>query len=900
MLYGRAREERQISQLLEDARTGSSGSLVIVAEPGVGKSALLDRAASMVDDSWQVLRCTGVECESELPFAGLQLLLAGAMDRLAALPPLQAAAVRGAFGLDGSPRTEDRFLVGLGTLSLLAEMSAAGPVLVLVDDAHWVDQPSIEAMLFVARRLGAEGVVVLFAACTEFAAQGLTELRLGSLDPQASRALLAETVPKLAPETRDRVLAEAAGNPLALLEMPGMNLDLLPVGPLPLPDRLRSGYQCHLLDQPESIRTALLVVAAEETGDLALVLRVLTGLGLTEEVLAAAAPTEMLTVSELTIAFRHPLRRAAVYETATFTQRRTVHAAIAAAITDDPDRRAWHLAGAASGPDEQVAAALQAAAENACARTGYATAAVALERSARLTPDPADRVRRLVLAVEAAADAGRPERALGLITEAKRLATDPIAAARLAVVQARVEFDRGALQIAYELLLTAARRVATVEPDMAAKMLVEAAQTAWTTGDLAGVRAARARLAELPTSPLLVDMITVIDGPLALHSVDPATGVQLIRANVARIKAVSGGPPAMRFALAVQSIIASDIGEAREILAGLAIECRDQGMVGWLPTVGCGLGMAELLLGRFREAEVALTDALRIAEDIGQPGQICQVHSVLSILAASRGDEAACRDFARHALRQADRGFNSIAAARSGWALALLDLGSGRHEAAVDRLEAIHRDPNHALGQWIHLLSDYVEAAVRLRRPERAREPMALLAQWSAATGSAWVRAHELRCRAMLDDDGALFAQALKVHAAEGRWFDQARTELLYGEWLRRERQLTEARSELRMALGIFERLHAHPWAERARNELRAAGVGVIDTGASDRTPSDLAALLTSQELQVVRLAAAGATNKEIGAQLFLSPKTVGNHLYRAYPKLGVTSRVALARLQLD
>ncbi len=851
----------------------------------------------MVDDTWRVLRCAGVECESELPFAGLQLLTSSAIGCLAALPPRQADALRGAFGLRGAQLAEDRFLVGLATLSLLAELSTAGPVLVLVDDAQWLDQPSIEALLFTARRLGAEGIVVLFAARANFAAQGLPELRLSSLDPQASRELLAADMPDLSQELRDRVLAEAAGNPLALLEMPKMDLDLLPIGPLPLPDRLRRGYESHIADLPASIRTALLVAAAEETGDLALVLRVLAGLGLTDEVLAAAEPTGMLTVSEQTITFRHPLRRAAIYESATFTERRAVHAAIAAAITGDPDRRAWHLAGAASGPDEHVAAALETTAERARGRTGYATAAVALERSARLTPDPAQRVRRLVLAVEAAADAGRPERALRLISEAEQLTAEPIAAARLAGVQARIELENGSPPLAYELLFVAAVRVGAAAPDMAARMLVEAAHIAWTAGDLARVTQARTRLVEIATDPTHAAMI---DGPLQLHSPAPAAGVQLIRANVAHIKSVPDAAPAMRFKLAVQSFIASDLVDARELLAALVIECRERGMIGWLPIVSCGLGMTQVLLGEFHEAELALSDALRIAEDIGQPGPIGQAQSILSILAAIRGDEQDCRDFAEHALRQANRGFNTAAAARGSWALALLDLGYGRHEEALDRMEAIYRSPNQALGQWIHLMSDSVEAAVRLRSPQRAREPMAVLERWATATGSTWVQAHLLRCQAMLADDGELFAQALKVAAAEHHWFDQARTGLLYGEFLRRERQLTEARSQLRTALEIFERLRAHPWAERARNELRAAGVSTISSGTGERTRPDLAALLTSQEFQVVRLAAAGATNREIGAQLFLSPKTVGNHLYRAYPKLGVNSRVELARLPLE
>ncbi|WP_040698764.1 helix-turn-helix transcriptional regulator [Nocardia vinacea] len=890
MLYGRASEEQRIRVLLEEAVKGSSGSLVLTGEPGAGKSALLDVASGLADDSWRVLRSTGVESESELPFAGLQLLLASALGGLDALPSNQADALRCAFGYGGPHRTADRFLVGLGTLSLLAELSGAGPVLCLVDDAHWLDQPSIDALVFAARRLGAEGVVVLLAGREEFSAPGLSQLRLTPLAADAARDLVVANAPGLSPEVLERVLAESAGNPLALLELPRMDLDARSLGPLPLPDRLRAGYQRDIANQPESVRTVLLVAAAEETGELALVLRVLADLGLTDEALAAAEPTGMLTVSAQSVTFRHPLRRAAVYDLATFTRRRAVHTAIAAALAEEPDRRAWHLAAAATGPDEQIAAALEAAAENACSRTGFATAATALERSARLTPDATERVRRLVRAVEVSADAGRRDDTLRLIAAAEQSAADPLARARIASVRARLEIEAGSLSAAYELLLAAAGTVAAIEPRTATAMLVEAAVAAWTAGDLNGVAAVRARMVEVASGPADAASLALLDGPLGLNSPDPAAGVRLIRANVAHIWSMPAEMPSMRLMAARQAALASDVDDARAILLELNRECRDRGMVGWMPVVGCNLGAAELLIGNFRESDAVVNDALRTAEDIGQPDVVRRARSILSILAAIRGEEERCRDLAADTL-----GVNAVGSAQAGWALALLDLGYGRYEEVLDRLAALSRVANHALGQWVHLTSDYVEAAVRLRSPERATGPTAELEQWFAATGSPWVQAHVLRCRAMLDDDGELFARALTLHAAQGRWFDHARTGLLYGEWLRRARRQRQARSELRKALETFERLGAQPWAERARNELRAAGEGTVG-----RTASDLTALLTSQEFQVVRLAAAGATNKEIGAQLFMSPKTVGNHLYRAFPKLGVSSRVALARLELD
>ncbi|MGW4242293.1 LuxR C-terminal-related transcriptional regulator [Nocardia sp. NPDC004722] len=890
MLYGRAVEEQRIRGLLDGAAHGGSGALVLTGEPGAGKSALMGVAAGLVDGGWRVLRATGVEAESELAFAGLQLLLGSALEGLEGLPSNQAEALRCAFGVGGAQGAADRFLVGLGTLSLLAELALAGPVLCLVDDAHWVDRPSIDALVFAARRLGDDGVVMILAGREEFSAPGLPELRLTPLAGDAARELLVATAPGLSPEVVERLLVESAGNPLALLELPRMEVEAVAPGPLPLPDRLRAGYQRDIAEQSDAVRTVLLVVAAEETGELGLVLRVLDRLGLTEEALGDAEPTGMLTVSAQSVTFRHPLRRAAVYDLATFPRRRAVHAAIADALVDEPDRRAWHLAAAATGPDERIAAALEAAAENARSRTGFATAAAALERSARLTPEADERVRRLLGAVEAAADAGRREDTLRLIGVAEQSAGDPLARARLASVRARLEIEAGSLSAAYDLLLAAAGPVAAIAPLMAITMLVEAALAAWTAGGLSAVAAVRERIVELPSSPEQAAALALLDGPLRLNSPDPAAGARLIRANVAHLRSMPADVPSTRLMAARQAALASDIDDSRAILLDLNRECRDRGMVGWMPVVGCNLGAVELLLGNFRAAEAILGDALRIAEDIGQPDMVRRARSVRSTLAAIRGEEEQCRELAAETL-----GVGSVGSAQAGWALALLDLGYGRYEEALDRLAALPPTANHSLGQWVHVTSDRVEAAVRLRTPERGTGPAAELDRWFAATDSPWVRAHALRCRAMLEDDGELFAEALTAHAAQGRWFDHARTGLLYGEWLRRDRRQREARAALRTALATFERLGAHPWAERARNELRAAGAGTVG-----RIASDLTEVLTSQEFQVVRLAAAGATNKEIGAQLFMSPKTVGNHLYRAFPKLGVSSRVALARLELD
>ncbi|WP_169811183.1 AAA family ATPase, partial [Nocardia amamiensis] len=401
MLHGRVDEQARIRALLNSASEGRGEALFITAESGAGKSALLDFAASSVDASWRVLRCIGIESEAELPFAALQLLLSAALDHVEALAEREREALFAALGGSRTQSADNRFLVGIATVTLLTELSRSGPVLCLIDDAQWLDRPSADALLFAARRLTERGIVALVAGRPEFFAPGLPDMHLAPLDPTAARELLAERIPDLRPEVRDRVLATAAGNPLALLELPRMDIDALSPEPLPLPDRLQQAYQSQIAGLPDSARLALLVAAAEDSGDLSLVVRVLAELGSTAEALAVAEQSGMLTVAGQSITFHHPLKRAAAYRTAPFTKRLTVHAAIAT-LTDQPDLRAWHLAAAATGPDETAAAALEAAARRAHCRTGTATAATALERAARLSPDPADRARRLLLAVEAA------------------------------------------------------------------------------------------------------------------------------------------------------------------------------------------------------------------------------------------------------------------------------------------------------------------------------------------------------------------------------------------------------------------------------------------------------------------------------------------------------------------
>ncbi|WP_433246329.1 LuxR C-terminal-related transcriptional regulator [Streptosporangium sp. CA-135522] len=887
MLHGRKKELAEIDRLLADARAGLSSALIMRAEPGWGKTALLGHAEQAAD-GFLIMRGVGVETETELPFAALQMLLRPALDRLGELPGPQAAALRGAFGL--APATgADRFLIGLATLTLLAELAEDRPVLCLIDDAQWLDGPSSEALLFAARRLHAEGIVMLFAAHEDFTAPTLPTMRLGGLDRAAATAMLAERAPDLPSHVRDRILAESEGNPLALTELPGADIGALPIVPLPLPHRLRETYRRRIDELPARARTFLLVAAAEERSDLTAVLRALRILGVAEDALEQAERAGIVAVRERSVVFGYPLMRAAAYQAGSFAERAAVHRALAEVFTDDPDRRAWHLAAAATGPDEEVAAGLESAAERAGQRTGYAAAATALELAARLTPARERRAGRLLRAAETAFGAGQPTRATALADQAAELIEDPAQLARLAVLRAGIEYEHGSLRAVHEILTAAAQTVP--DPVTAAALLLDAARAAWAVGDPGRLELVHGRLRALPLPPEDATVASV-GAMIELVAGDPVIGLSGLRGHLARMPGRTGGKgPAPATTLA---LLSGDFETVREAMLTLVAECRAQGMIGWLPPALGALAEAEIHLGRFRDAAVSAEEALRIAEDIGRSHRTAHLYGVLAFVAAIGGEAERCRDLAERNLRHFALDYNASGAAWGEWALAVLDLGSGHPETALDRLEAAADGPIGHQNHADHFAPDQIEAAIRLGAPERATVPLLRFERWAAAVDAPWAQAVLHRCRALLaDDPEPCFMRAVHLHATGGRPFDSARTRLLYGEWLRRLRRKSEARTHLRAALELFERVGATPWADHARAELRAAGEAVAQVG------PDAAALLSPQELQVVRLAAAGATNREIAAQLFLSPKTVGHHLYRAFPKLRVSTRVELARLAL-
>ena len=910
-MIGRNAEIALLSGLITESLSGQGRAIAVHGEAGIGKSVLLAEVAGTVADDLLVLRATGVEAESELPFAALHLLLRPARGLIIRLPTTQRQALRRAFGEEEGP-APDRFLVGLAVLTLLAELAEERPLLCLVDDVQWLDRASLDALRFAARRLAAERITMIFAGRDrrEPAVHGLPELRLSALSRADCERLLAERAGDLSPEARDRVIEEADGNPLALLHFAATLTAEQPAPlarPLPLPrqgltsaKRLEQSLRAAIQRLPDRTRLLLLVAAAEGSGNLRLCLKAAQALGAGPDDLAPAEQAALVEVSDDRLRFHHPLIKAAAYQDAPLARRTAAHQALADLLTGDDhaDRRAWHLSAAALGPDEELSAVMAATGERAQARGGPAAAAAAYERAAQLTVDPELRARWLAAAAEATLDAGQLARAAATAERGSRLAVDPVLLARLASVRATVDSEQGGPAVAAHTLISAAANVVPAEPTYAASLLAKAAIEAWSGGDHGALKQAAELLAGLGSAvePRLVPMVAAVRGMERMAGGDPAAGLPLLRTGL------PADPTAFTDRVtgtwAVFSALMTGDDDAACALATARVDaCRSQGHIGALAHALQLLTQARILLGRHAEAAESGDEAIRIARDTGHGGRLRLVHGNLARLAAIRGEDEECRRLAALA--------DSAVRERhgSGWgrcALALLDLVRGRHGAAADRMAQVLDGPLGYTVIALFAIADYVEACARLNEPDRASAAFARFDAWATASAQPWAAAVAHRCRALLappDGTEAHYEAALEQHALGGRPFERARTRLLYGEWLRRARRRTDARTHLRAALEEFVALGATPWAERAGRELTATGARLVEL--APHGASAALRVLTPQELQVARLAATGATNREIGAQLFLSPRTVGSHLYRAYPKLGVSSRAELAGLDL-
>lgn len=907
-LVGRGPEQARIERLLAAARDERSGALGLRGIAGQGKSALLDHAVSIAEaeGNMLVVRAAGIESDSELPYGGLHQLLFPHLDRLDAIPAPQAAALRCAFGL-AEGDDANRFLISAGTLSLLADVAEEAPLLCVIDDLQWLDQGSVEALLFAARRFVADPVAVLFAireTPVPFEIAGIEVAELPSLAAPDAARLLDDHAPELIEPMRSRVLAESVGNPLAIIELGASCLaagevdesnPAEQVGPLPVTRRVQDAFRRQIAELPEPTQRALLVVAADTAAPLPTILHVIDMLGGSPDDLAPAERTRMVRIDGK-INFRHPLVRAAAYQDAPLHLRLAVHRAYADGLrTDaDADRRAWHLAAATTSPDESVAVELEHAAERSLHRGGAIAVSAAYDRAGRLSADREQKARRLARASQAAFDAGRADRAARLAAEALSLTADPGVRAAAIYTRGAVEYERTSPRADAELTLEAAALVRDTDPEQAAVNLYEAAHAArhGAAHDLTERTAKLMRefTAPAPWAPVVAALLGWVDlfagrpdlalGPM--RDLYTATAPDGTHDLMQRITAGIGG-----------LMIADDdtvVAEAESLLA----DVRATGAMAWIPYALNVLALARLFRGEFTDARACVADGASVSDELGNVTEHLAHRSLELWLHAVAGDEERCRALAQQILPQA-RSRHRVNAEIATWGLGMLDLSARRFSEAFDRLEGVFQGPA-SRDVLIRAVPDLVEAAIRSGATARAEEALATLRRWADHVDRPIATALLLRCRALLADDedaDPLYAEALRLHEHAGGPYERARTQLVYGEWLRRRRRRTEARAHLTAAVSTFDRLGADLWAERARGELAVFGERDDDVPRSNG-PLDL---LTPQELQVVRLAAAGGTNKEIAAQLFLSPRTVGHHLYKAYPKLGVTARAELTDL---
>ena len=879
--------------------------MLLRGQAGTGKSSLLEYGISRAR-GLAVLQATGVESETALAYSGLHQLLRPVLGLADRLPAPQRTAIRAALGVEAAGDT-DRFLVSLATLTLLSEAAEHGLVCML-DDAQWLDPASFDAMVFVARRLAAEPIGILAAVRDpdgiELRLPGADQLAVEGLAvPDAVAVLVAARGDTVNPAVARQIASCTAGNPLALVELAaGLSDDVLR-GDAPLPDPLPlgPGVEAAFADEvhglPDETQWLLLAAAADHV-DMRTVFAVAEQLGVDTLALEVAERARLVKVSGSGVVFRHPLIRSAVYRGATFLRRQRVHRAYAEVLdaAEDPDRLAWHRAAASLGPDESVAVALVGAAERAYRRGAPEAAAVAFERSADLSETTVARVDRLVAAADAAWLAGRPERVPNLLDRAGSLAEQSLTRARVAFVRGRYETRRGVVTRALRLLLGAAERAAPDDPELTLDILLEAGLAAMYAGEMTGLAAAGA-LAETLPEDLPADRVffrQTLAGLGRMFSGDAGHAVALL--------ASAGTPPdTVRGWICAGHAAAYSGNPDWGSCYHRAVEvARGIGAVGELPYALAMSAGAHRHRGDFGGAVIAASEGLQLAQETGQEADACLLGAELAFAAAIRDDEQEClanaeRVFAIAAPRQI-----RLAGAMASWSVGLLALGRGQVDEAARRLAALRAADSDVANGAIALFStaDYVEAACRTGQRELAEAALPGLSVWAATSDMGYARVVEARSRALLGGPGEWeqhYRDALGVVGEDVPEFERGRTELLYGEALRRDRRPAQAREPLRSAVGRFQKLGAGAWAERARAELRATG----ETVNRSTDPSGLHEL-TPQELQIVRLVASGASNRAVATALFLSPRTVEYHLYKVYPKLGVASRAELARLDLS
>jgi DNA-binding CsgD family transcriptional regulator len=906
-LRGRDSECAAIDRLLDEVRGGESRTLVLRGEPGVGKTALLDYMIGSAPDI-RVLRAVGVESEMELAFASLQQLCAPTLDRLERLPAPQQDALGVALGLRAG-QTPDRFLVALAALSLLAEAAEERPLLCAVDDAQWLDEASAVALAFVARRLLAEPVAIVFVTREPIPAlSGLPELVLDGVGNDVARQLLASAIAgPLDERVQETIIAETRGNPLALLELPRALTPAELAGGFalaeaqPLADRLQESFLQRVRSLPPHSQRLLLTAAAEPLGDVALLWRAAERLGVGPDAVGPAEAAGLIDVGPR-VRFRHPLVRSAIYQAATPDDRREVHQALAEA-TDaetDPDRRAWHRAHAASGLDEAVADELERSADRARRRGGVAAAAAFLERAAELTPDPARRGARALAAAQAKLEAGSREAAEELLATAELTPVDELQRALLQRLRAQIAFVFTRGTDGPPLLLDAARRLEALDPALARETYLEALGAAMYAGrvnaDSGVLEMAKAALAapEAPKPQRSIDL--VLDGMARRCTDGPGAGVPPLSLALqgVRNEALDSHEEIMRWLLLspiVQSIAVFELwdDDAFHALATRAVRlARGTGALALLPVALVYQSGVHLFAGELAAASALLQEADAIAVATGN----ARIVYGGILLVAWRGVEAEAMELINVGLENATARSEGTVVALASYAAAILNNGQGRYEAAMEAAKRGSDDGD--FGYSGASLPELVEAATRSGKPEVAAAALPRLEERTRAAGTDWALGILARSKALMsegEDADALYGEAIERLERTRIRVELARARLLYGEWLRRENRRVDARDELRAAHEMFSDMGAEAFAERARRELGATGE------TARRRTDETRSALTPQEAQIAQLAQDGLSNPEIGAQLFISPRTVQYHLRKVFAKLEITSRNQLGRL---
>jgi len=900
-LVGRDREQRILGGLLD--RSGEQGGAVVVrGDAGIGKTTLLTATVQQARSSGLlVLETAGVQAEAQLPYAGLHQLLRPVLTDIETLPLGQQRALQAAFGFDQGPPPEP-FLIALASLTLITDLAATRPVVVAVDDVQWLDGPSHEALAFVARRISRDPVVIVGTVRNghggPFTDAGLPEIEMSGLDDAAARQLLTRHAGELGFADRERILREALGNPLALVELPAAwrvtdDATALPPAVLPLTARLERSFAGRLSDLPAATRDAILIAAVNTADELPEILSAATILAerpVGTQDLDSATAAGLIRFDEMRVSFRHPLVRSAVLRAETLGRRHAAHRALADVLHHEPFRRTWHRAQSIIGVDDEVADELQAGSVTAL-RRGSATSAIwALERAAQLSSKPAVRGRRLLLAAEHAFGQGRADIVSRLLAEAART---PLSELDLARIQwLREIFNDGVPGDAtrvLELCDIAERSAKADDVDLALNLLQGAALRCWwadagpaaaarvvhVTRQLPGAENDPRALAALATAEPIGQSAWVLR-QLAGIAVENVTDADTLR--LLGMAAKAAGDP-------VRTIDFIDRAESR---------LREQGRLGLLSHVLTMQILERLELGEWERAATAMEEGQQVARDTGQPIWTTGTQSLHAVLLGLRGERDRALELAAQVEQAANRQHLNDLLACVQLARGFAWLSTGNHSQAYTQLRRVFdpADPSFHPAERLHAVMFLAEAAVHAGRRDDARIVIDELAAIEAATPSTTLRIHLSYARAVLADDHdaeALFLTALQQDLVRWPW-PKARLQLAHGSWLRRQRRVAESREPLRAARTTLELIGASTWAAQARQELRAAG----ERDAANQLHPEQE-VLSAQELHIARLAAQGLSNREIGQRLFLSPRTVGSHLYRIFPKLDITSRNQLA-----